>query len=244
MTKLHVALVVAAAFVAAPLAMAHVAVGTPDRFCTGPTKLHDYGAPATGHLAGNPQDGNLQDCRYTPLVSEFGLCVPEFLPVNPFPELCDFCRDPWFGICDLLALDREADWDREPEYAPGGGIFAAVEPASIDCWDIPAHHGTGSSITVWADDVVFRADVSVTVTSDWARVDDPTQPECGDNVTEVCDPTDPSEVPGVTCNPLDQSVSGTGAGVAAGFGPGQDGTYHVLVGPGTLGSSHGHIWSD
>ena len=237
-------LVVAAAFLVAPLAMAHTPAGTPDRFCTGPTKTHDYGAPATGRLIWNYQDGNLQECGTTQEFQIAQICVDDAIPESCIP-VCENgpVSNELQTLCDS---DRTADWDRDLEYAVGGGVFAAVEPASVDCWDIPAHHGSSTGITVWAEDVVFLGDVTVSVTSDWARADDPTQPECGDNVTEVCDPTDPAEVPGVTCNPLDQAVRGIppATGLVAGFGPGQDGVYNIFVGPGTAGSSQGHIWSN
>lgn len=156
--------------------------------------------------------------------------------------------------------------DDEPEFAAGGAYFAAGA-AALDCRGIVPHHGAGGSITVYASDSFSHGSIALTVISDWAREDDPTAPPCGDRVFEWCDPTDPAEVPGVTCNPRDQrkhcpapswpyswlldgqQVPPTNVAMPAPpepractvpFGPGQDGMYLVYVGPGL----QGHVWSD
>ena len=210
--------IVAASLLAVPLALAHEPAGTPDRFCTGPTLTHDYGA-GPGNLIWNYQDGNLQECGYT---ATFDGTITD-LEGNEVADLCDPIRP----ICDA---DRTADWDHELEYANGGAVFAARDPASTDCWDIPAHHSEFP--TVYAKDVVLGSSVEVAVTSNWAPTGLDAQFPCGDNVVDPCDPTNPAEVPDVTCNPRDQRVRGNGSGTPVPFSAGQDGAYDVFVGPG------------
>ena len=234
MSRSHLSIILIS-MLAAPFALAHDPAGTPDRFCTGPTQVHDYGA-GPGNLITNHQDGNLQECGTTQELNVRQLCV-DVKSETGEPLVCVPLCDLNPALESVCHLDRGADWDHELEYANGGAVLAAQDPAATHCWDIPAHHDLNP--VVYADDLVLGSAVLLTVVSDWARADDPTQPECGDNLTEVCDPADPAEVPNVTCNMLDQAARGTGAGVVAGFGPGQDGTYHIFVGPGT----GGHVWT-
>ena len=256
MNKLYMALVVAVAFVAAPLALAHNPAGTPDRFCTGPGKVHDYGT-SSGNLIFNYQDGNLQECGYTPIFDG----TIEDLEGNEVADLCDPIRP----ICDA---DRTADWDHELEYANGGAVFAARDPASTDCWDIPAHHLEFP--TIWVQDNVFGGWMDFFVTTDYAPTGQDALFPCGDNVSDWCDPTDPAEVPDVTCNPRDQeqycpAPAWPGAwplteddppqpanpllppppfptypGCSIPFPAGQDGAYNVFIG---VGHTAGHVWS-
>ena len=231
------------AMLLAPVVLAHDPAGTPDRFCTGPNREHDYVGAVYWRFRFGPvgiaskfypqlDDGNLEECGYSPLVGDNQACR-----LNPL----------LVGVC---ALDRTADWDRELEFGVGGAVLAAQDPASTFCWDIPAHHG--SNPTVYVQDVVPQQ-VAFWVMADWARPEVAFAAPCGDHIYEACDPTDPAEEPGVTCNPQDQGV-GAPAQVAGPvgsvlptaptnsvqvpFGPGQDGTYVVLV-----EGFAGHIWT-
>ena len=210
---------IAAAFLAAPLALAHEPAGTPDRFCTGPANVHDYG-PSTGSIIITFWDGNAEECQD----------VPELQPFWP-------CTDPTVGTLaeDVCAQNTPVDYDREQEYGIGGALLAAQEPASLDCWNTPAHHPVNP--VVYAEDLAFGSDVRIVVSADWSR---DASWGCGDSNHEACDYDDPAEPPGVTCNPLDQEVEGVGTGTYAPFGPGEDGTYVVFV---WQPHTQGHVWT-
>ena len=251
----------ALALVALPLALAHNPAGTPDRFCTGPTLLHDYGpmtsAAPERTLAGVAESAatvdtdlssvasspNREPHAETPPASNEGPIMIQ--AINGNLEECGTTGGiPFYLYEDLPASvrdrvpnpDRTADYDGEPEYAPGGAVFAAQDPASTICYNIPAHHGLSPIIT--AEDIA-QIQVSFFVVSDWAPTGQDAFFFCGDGLADPCDPTNPTEVPDVTCNPRDQQIFCTGS-CAVPFPPGQDGIYFaIMVQPFT----QGHLWS-
>ena len=234
MNRLYAALAMAAALVAVPFALGHEPAGTPDRFCTGPTNVHDYGAPATRGYFGSLMDGNLEDCGHTSIPDVVGLCLQD----PPPGSMCDECDGQELppAWCELMSADLPADWDGEREYARGGAVLVSADPYGSYCWQTTPHHAV--TPTVYAEDVLLGRDVGILVMTDAARPS-PAEDPCGDGIHEECDDEDPAEVPGVTCNPDDRSVEGTGHGTYVPFMPGDDGAYRVYVGPGT----QGHVWT-
>lgn len=126
--------------------------------------------------------------------------------------------------------------DHDHRFGPGDfGDVLPVTQNAVACLGLTPDHSVNPTVRV--QDRLLGGSVAFSVFSDWARVDDPTQPPCGDQLVETCDPTDPAETPGVTCNPLDVDAyfPAPPAGSAlfnqgqVEFGPGQDGTYKVVV---------------
>lgn len=107
-------------------------------------------------------------------------------------------------------------------------LKAAPSPCTADA----PHH----SSTVTVADYAAGGAVEFTVSSDWPRIGLESTFPCGDGVAEACDPADPTEIPDVTCNSRDQSItfppqvvgSTDNVGTVP-FGPGIDGNYHVQV---------------
>lgn len=226
-------LMLAAVAIMAPAAFAHSPAGTPDRFCTGETGRHDYGPPAAGNLVFNYQDGNLEECGYT---ATFDGTVTD-PSGNELADLCD--ANP--SVRSLCDTDRTADYDGDLEFAQGGAVLAvnsgSGNSGSVACWGMNGHH----SSTITVTDAALGGNVAWSVTADWAPTGQDSLFPCGDSLIDACDPTDPTEIPDVTCNPRDGELDVPAAGLGSidstatpSFGAGQDGTYNVFV-QGTAG---------
>jgi hypothetical protein len=240
-----------------PFALAHDdqgGPGTPDFTCQTPAEwqVHDYGS---GPALLGVSDNNLEECGTT-----YGL----FIAGTPeCRNLEEEGLDGTLLYTLLCQTDRPADYDGDLEFALGGALLAVesgdgATSGSIVCLGTLGHHGN----TVYVDDQVFGSNVAFTVGADASipGTVPPGEPDCGDNVTRPCEPSNSGLGPVVdaildllqtgNCNPDDHRVTCLGS-CAVPFGPGAEGTYIVWIhptaagGPGgsPTGASHGHVWS-
>ena len=102
--------------------------GIPDVTCQTPDEwnVHDYGAPATGNLVFNPQDGTLDGCpgvRSTwldPAGNECAILGSEPETTRAYRALC--------------VDDRPYDFDGDSEYANGGAWLVSRSGDGLACW--------------------------------------------------------------------------------------------------------------
>lgn len=255
-------LILAAAFLVAPMATAHDPPG-PNATCDARQKQHDYVPPPRPYEV-RVNDGNVTDC-----IEGANAVVVDLRPLAP-------CILGLFGFCYPLDAGLEqpfADYDGDLEYGHGGAILFADTGdgesfGSGACHGGVAHHG----------DEVFAADVlgfgpRFLVVTDFSRASSHTYPDCGDGYLEPCMDSSPppSTLPfpanaavdsanllayqlfgpsGLTCNARErgQWMESTAVGPSGGkvpFGPGADGAYVVFldrdVDYGRIPTS-GHIW--
>lgn len=237
-------------------AEAHEPAGTPDRFCTGPTNLHDYGPPSTSPRAGRIEDG--------PAALSAGLNVIVALDGSSLSSLTspacdaggeptlqkgclpltwntDFCKDS--ELCNLYGCLL---YDGEKEYGFGGAVLASEDPWASQCWQVPAHHLVSNS-QVYVQDNQLGGNVAFAVVTDWPMTGSDADYPCGDGIADACDSTNPADIPDLTCNPREYFVAYPPAGVGSALNQGQvtisqagiDGVFHVLV----TGGTAGHIWT-